>query len=350
MIGIGLVKVDISMSISSSSHPNLNAACKLGGLFLILGLLLSGCAGPHKPMPAIARIPEIKKPFFAGQILDLNAKCTISYPELVKRLSSSDIVFLGEIHDNPDHHLIQIQILQSLSEKWGKLTLAVEFLPSTKQLCLNRYMKGTTSEEQFLKEVNWARTWGFDYHFYRPLLDYQRMSGGPVVAINAPYELVKKVSRVGLRSLNPEERASLPQHIDLTDKAHRAFLRKIYGYHAHSSLTNFEYFYEAQCVWDETMAENVAKWFKKKGGKILVICGNGHILRGFGIPKRLRHRIKARVTTLLPYALKEPATLEPGIADFVWLTGKYLRIPKRYQGKLKSTRNQNAFDKKPQKN
>ena len=351
MIGIEPVKVDAHMSASFSSCPYWNLILRLSTLLIIVALpLISGCTVTTRTMPPMARLEGVKRPFFAGQILDLKRKNTIFYRELVEKLSSSDIVFLGEVHDNPDHHLIQIQLLQSLSDKWGKFALGVEFIPANKQPPLDEYIQGKASEEEFLKKVNWHDTWGYDYHFYRALLEHQRIMGGSVIAINAPHELVKKVSRAGLGSLNPEERASLPQTIDLTDKVHRAYLKKIYQSHPHGNLKNFEYFYEAQCVWEETMAENIAKYYSRYKGKIIVICGNGHIIHGFGIPKRLRRRIKARVMTLMPYPLTERTSIEKDMADFVWLTGKYFRIPKHHPGKIKGHHKQNGFDKKPRKN
>ncbi|RLB39920.1 MAG: hypothetical protein DRH12_10845 [Deltaproteobacteria bacterium] len=312
--------------------PRRGAALLLAPLFALMVLgSIYGCAAVKRPTMPMVRIEGTKRPYFAGQILDIGHQEVMEYSGLVHRLAQADVVFIGETHDNPDHHLIQVQLLQSLLEKWGKLTLAVEFLPYEMQPIIDRYMAGAISEKDFLHQVEWRQTWGFDYHFYRPLLQLVKLRGGHVIAINAPQKLVKKVAKDGLDSLGPAERGLLPREIDLTDKAHREYLREIYGSHAHEKLKKFEFFYEAQCVWEETMAEHVADYLERKKGKIVVICGSGHIYYDFGIPKRLRRRCGARTATLIPYPVGREATIKRNIANFLWLTGKY--FPRGHMGR-----------------
>ena len=331
MIGIEAVKVDLIMNALFFSRFFKNGLC--GSTLLIVGAALlanQGCTKVRHAVLPMARIEGVKRPFFTGQILDTKQQKAITYPRLLEKLAAANVVFLGELHDNPDHHLIQIQILQSLSNKWGHFALAVEFLPAQNQPIVDKYIKGEMSEEDFLKKVDWPEVWGFHYHFYRPLIDFQRYSRNPVAAINAPHDLVRKVAAKGLKSLNQRERALIAREIDLTDKQHRAFLKEVYESHSHERLKSFEYFYEAQCVWEETMAQNLAALLKDTHTKIVVICGNGHLVHGFGIPKRLMRRIKTPMVTLVPYTLKETTVIERDLADFVWFTGKYFRIPKRH--------------------
>ena len=294
---------------------------------LAAALLASqGCIKVRHAALPIARIEGLKRPFFPGQILDIKEQKTITYTTLLEKLAAANVVFLGEVHNNPDHHLIQIQILQSLSHIWGHYTLAVEFLPAQIQPLIDKYLDGQIPEGEFLKKIDWHETWGFDYHFYRPLIDFQRYSGNPLAAINAPRDVVRKVAAKGLKSLSQRERLLIAQDIDLTDNRHRALLKEIYKSHSHDLLKNFEYFYEAQCVWDETMAQNLATLIKDTHTKIVVICGNGHLVYGLGIPKRLMRRIKTSMVTLLPYTLKQTTLIKRNLADFVWFTGEYFRI------------------------
>jgi len=296
----------------------------LGLLFFIQGLL--GCATLRRPMIPMARIEGAKRPYFPGQILNLRDKRLLNYSQLIHRLSGADVVFIGEIHDNPDHHLIQAQVLQSLISKWGKLVLAVEFLPYTMQPTIDKYLAGGLSEPEFLRKVNWEDTWGFDYHFYRPLMQLAKQANCHIIGINAPHELVKKVARKGLAALTPDERNRLPREIDLTDTQHKEYLRKVYESHEHNKIKEFDYFYQAQCVWEETMADNIANYLEHGNEKIVVLCGNGHIYYDFGIPKRLRRRIGAQTATLIPYPLETKTLLKNNTGDFLWLTGKYLRL------------------------
>ena len=276
----------------------------------------------------LATVQGLPSHFRIGQILDLSGGKSISFEELIERIASKDLIFVGEVHDNPEHHLVQVQILQALVASAGPVGVAMEFFQEGHQPSLDRYLGGEINEEAFLKEVAWDKSWGYNFHFYRPLLLLAKEKAMKVLAINAPNEIVRKVAREGLKGLDIEERKQLPRDIDLTHEAHRAYLRDIYKQHAHSDLINFEYFYEAQCVWEETMARNLSKYQEEKGEKLIVFTGNGHIFRKFGIPDRAVRRFPASLVTIMPYPIANKEAIERDEADYVWLTPSYLHRPR----------------------
>src|SRR5690348_2390749 len=49
-----------------------------------------------------------------GRIWDVSSTRFINRETLVNRLAGADFVLLGERHDNPDHHLLQAEVLRSL--------------------------------------------------------------------------------------------------------------------------------------------------------------------------------------------------------------------------------------------
>jgi uncharacterized iron-regulated protein len=290
-------------------------------LSCLMTLALLGCAGVKKmPEPIVASIENLSEVFHRNQILDLDAGKAVSFSELTERLASFDVVFVGEVHSIPEHHLIQVQILQALATRVPSLTIGVEFFQQDQQALLDRYILGDGSEEAFLEEVDWRKTWGYPYHFYRPLFLAARREGIRVIALNASRGIVRKVAREGLEGLGEEERAAVPRDLDLGNEAHRAYVREVFERHDHGDLRNFEFFYEAQCVWDETMAHNIATFIDGHGGQMVVFSGNGHILWKFGIPDRTQRRLPLSVVTLIPYPLHEPVTVEKGMADYLWLT------------------------------
>lgn len=289
----------------------------------IIFLALQGCASVRKPEPTMATIPGASGQFKIGQIVDLSAGEVIPFGTFIDRISSKELIFVGEVHDNPEHHLIQVQILQALMAKAEHIDLAMEFFQHPDQTALDRYIQGETEEEEFLKEVGWKKGWGFDYSFYRPLMMLARQNGSRVLAINAPKEIVKKVAQNGLESLDQSERDQIAREIGLNNEAHRDYLREIYEQHAHGSLKQFEYFYEAQCVWEDTMAQNIADFLIKEKGKMIVFAGNGHIVNKFGIPDRTITRHPVSMVTIMPYALYGTEEIDKGIADYVWLTPSY---------------------------
>ena len=297
------------------------------GFFFLQGLLImaaiSGCAATRKTGPPLATLPGVQGHFGIGRILDLGAGTAISFEDLIDRLASKDLIFVGEVHDNPEHHLVQVQILQALAQRLTPLTLGMEFFQRPSQESLDRYVRGEIGESEFLQAVEWRRSWGYDFHLYRPLLQIAREKGFRVLALNAPSSIARKVAREGLRGLTEEERRLVPPDIDLGNREHREFIHKAYKEHANPDLRRFEDFYEAQCVWDETMAESLAAHLKQEGGKLVVFAGSGHIIHKFGVPDRTVRRFPVPMATVFPYPLEGSSEIERGVADFVWLTGSY---------------------------
>jgi uncharacterized iron-regulated protein len=290
-------------------------------------LCVAGCGGSLPPQPPTAAVDGAAERFRPWQIVDLSAGKVISFEEMITRISSKDLIFVGENHDNPDHHLIQVQILQAVADRSSSLTLGMEFFQEQQQPALDRYIQGETKEAQFLRAVDWKKSWGYDYHFYRPLMLLARERRYRVLAINAPNSIVRKVARSGLRSLEPSERDRLPKEIDLSNEQHRAFLREIYKEHSPQDLKNFEFFYEAQCVWEETMAHNLAEQLGKGRGRLVAFTGNGHLVNKFGIPDRTVRRVPVSMVTVMPYPLNGKETIDRGTADYVWFT---LPSPQRF--------------------
>lgn len=290
---------------------------------LITLFLITGCAGMKKHAPAMATIPGVSGHFPTGRIVDLRLGKALSFETLVDRVASMDLIFVGEVHDNPEHHLLQVQILQGLAERSGPVNIAMESFQRTSQGSLDRYLEGELTEKAFLEEVDWKRSWGIEYHFYRPLLLWAKRNRARVLAINAPSTVVRKVARQGLKGLRADERSQLAGEIDLDNKAHRAYLRGVYEGHVHRELKDFDFFYEAQCVWEDTMAESISGYFRDNRTKLVVFTGNGHIVNKFGVPDRTVRRTPLSMATIMPYPLKESVIIPPGAADYVWLTPAY---------------------------
>jgi uncharacterized iron-regulated protein len=296
-------------------------------LLALVCLCVIGCAGVRHPQPPTATIEGLAERFRPGQILDLASGKVIAFEELIAHISSKELIFVGEAHDNPDHHLIQVQILQAVANLSPSLNLGMEFFQKQQQPIVDRYIQGESTEKEFLAAVEWKKTWGFDYHFYRPLMQLARERGYRVLAINAPNDMVRKVARTGLKALEPSERDQLPKAIDLTQARHRAFLQEIYNEHSPHGLKDFEFFYEAQCVWEETMAYNLSEHLKSGEGRLIAFTGNGHIVNKFGVPDRTVRRVPVSMVTVMPYPLNGKETIDRGIADYLWFT---LPSPQRF--------------------
>ncbi len=241
-----------------------------------------------------------------------------SIPDMLRDVDARSVVFVGEQHDQYAHHINQLQIIRTLHERHGATAVGMEMFPATAQDTLNAYIAGTIEERQFLRQSGYYRVWGFDYTLYKPILDYARENKIPVIGLNLDRELVSRVARVGLQRVGDTD--LLPAGMDLTNTRYRDDLRPIFTAHMHGGIGHddrrFEYFVQAQAVWDESMADHAARFLNAHPDVILVVlAGNGHIRYGYGIPDRLSRRYPSRRTTIL----QDDDTTE-GIADFVLQT------------------------------
>ena len=304
----------------------MNRKFLISALFLsFFAALLCSCV-PNRPHPmqvpeaATAVIEESGLTFRAGEIVDTRAGESIAFAELIRRLRGQNLVFVGEIHTNAEHHLLQVQILQRLLENRPETAVGIEYLPYTLQPVLDRFMSGHINETEFFSQSDWLKNWGFDVHLYRPLFYMIRGEAAGLLALNAPNAVIKAVARKGLQGLTPGQRNQLAANIALDNAEHRAVLQEIFKTHAHSRLPDFEFFYQAQCARDATMAENIAADWKTHGRRMVVFCGNGHLDKRFAVPARIQSRIPVDSAVLLLEPLQGSLDLDPDEADFVWLT------------------------------
>jgi len=247
-------------------------------------------------------------------------EAVLSLSEIASRVADKTIVYVGEKHDRYGDHLVQLEMIQSLHRRHPKLAIGMEMFQRRYQKSLDGYISGETDTQTFLKESHYFSTWRFNYHLYEDILQYARANKIPIVALNQDNELVRKVANEGLGNLSPEEKGRIPDELILDDESYRKRLRSVFEMHqtnlADDSIPQeFEYFHQAQILWDETMAESIATFLADRPDyHMVVLAGSGHLAYGAGIPKRVYRRIGKDYAIILPDP-GEP--LEPGLADFI---------------------------------
>jgi len=147
-------------------------------LILILTSLLSGCMkGVHRP-GWISNIPAAKDALGPEEIFQLPGGEKTSFGHLLEDFQRARIVFVGENHDQIEHHRIQARILQELSDKGKDLAVGMEMFKRSQQPILDRWSQGLLAEEEFLREVDWENTWDMDYSLYKGILDEIKKKDG----------------------------------------------------------------------------------------------------------------------------------------------------------------------------
>ena len=256
--------------------------------------LLAACAPTGPTLMGNPQAPyPLQSPPEVGEIVHLPTGTPVSMEQMLSVAADAHIVYLGETHDNPASHRLEVAVLQDLAARRpGRVALGMEMFSRAQQPVLDRWVAGELSEKEFLEQSRWFEQWSMDFDYYRDLLNFARDEHIPVIGLNAEKSLVRAVRAKVPAELSTEEQAQLPE-MDMTDPYQRALVLAILGDHSHGGMDP-EGFVRAQTLWDETMAESVARYLQSPQGEdhqMLVVAGGNHVRYGFGIPRRVFRRL-----------------------------------------------------------
>lgn len=137
----------------------------------LLLLLLSACQ-TLPPLPGW-QSPEGRGHADLGAIVDLRSGERLSAAQLVQRLAEADYVLVGERHDNPDHHALQLWLLQALAERRSQGSLLLEMLTPEQQPAVARtqtQLRRGEPVEDLPTTLAWSPGW--PWRLYGPLVSY----------------------------------------------------------------------------------------------------------------------------------------------------------------------------------
>lgn len=240
-----------------------------------------------------------------------------SFAEMADLLSTYDVVFFGESHRHPGVHLQQQRLFRALVERHPRYILSLEQFERDTQPVLDAYLAGKVGENA-LKEK--GRAWDNYPTSYRPLVEYARTRGLPVIAAEAPTWAVVCIGQWGpeiLARFTPEERAWVARDLNPGTGAYRAkYMRFQAGAAAHGggasqspeALIKAERSLAGQTARDDTMAESIHLALKAHpGSKILHLNGNFHSAGFLGTVERLKLRDPAlKIAVIDPLEVEDP--------------------------------------------
>jgi uncharacterized iron-regulated protein len=287
----------------------------VGGITFLIALA-AGCALIPKP--------PLENPYGTlegareGEIFHIPTGIRVNQAQLLDMIGGSRIIYIGETHDNVRAHQIQLEIIKGLAERFpGQVAVGMEMFGRPSQEAMDRWSRGELSERGFLRESQWYTNWRMDYRYYKPILDYIRERHIALLALNASSELKEELRNHGLDGLSEAWQNRLPD-MDLSDPHHRKLTEAFYNAHPHTSPNSFETFYQIQVLWDETMAETVAKYLATEEGrdkKVVVLAGGTHVRYGFGIPRRVFRRLPVAYSIVLPVEVSTPEDKKDRLMD-----------------------------------
>lgn len=123
-----------------------------------------------------------------------------SWKAIMRSIPGADIVFFGELHDNPVSHWLELKVLEEIyQQRSGKLIIGAEMFESDQQLILDEYISGIIDAKRFEQGTHLWSNYTTDY---RPLLEFARDSGLVFIATNLPRRYANLVSKNGFEILD----------------------------------------------------------------------------------------------------------------------------------------------------
>jgi len=275
----------------------------LSGFSLCLVLALGGCQASLPPLPAW-QSSEGRADAQLGHIVDLASGQVISPEQLVQRLAGAPRVLVGEKHDNPDHHALQLWLLRALQGQRVQGSLLLEMLQPEQQPLVDK-VQGQPLPADLPKALAWQEGW--DWQLYGPIVREALQQRVPLLAANlSPGEMRQAyrqpASLTGERSNAPAVKAALLEQV-------RA------GHCGMLPASQLPAMLAVQQQRDRRMAERLLS----APQPALLFAGAYHVRKDLGIPLHLADLGASGESKALLLA-EVGEQVEPGEADYVWYT------------------------------
>jgi uncharacterized iron-regulated protein len=286
--------------------------CRIAALVWVLVIIIASNTIVVMPT-AIAATP----------ILQGNVKFTPQQQGIITQLQTARVVYLGEIHDRESDRQQQLMMIEALFKYKPKVAIGMEMFQRPAQPILDRYLAGKITATELREQTEFDRRWGYKWESYELILRFAKANHLPIIALNTPTEITRKVAKQGLESLTGSDLQYIPPlaEIDRSNAKYREAILESYQGHmgmVGTASKSFDRFYNAQLLWDETMAERIANFAKQQPNyQIIVLAGQSHIIYGHGIPDRVYRRLGAK-TTQKTILLSYDGDRQQNLVDFFW--------------------------------
>lgn len=248
--------------------------------------------------PQVWRSGELRRHPLVGTIYDTRKSRVVSIDEYRAALATARFVLLGEVHDNPDHHLLQAMAVRAVPDP---LAVVFEHFTAPQQTGIDAYIKALPSSDGasdsmpdnalggdavggLLAATEWAKSGWPDGRIYRPLFDVVLARRVPIVAGNPPRDRVRTLARGSDEALSPADRRTYLLDQPLGARLDDALLTELEASHCNlmpkSALGGMAL---AQRYRDAHMAATLVR-ARPRNGTAILVAGNGHVRSDRGVP------------------------------------------------------------------
>lgn len=202
--------------------------------------------------------------------------------------AQAEIYVLGEVHDNPAHHAVQAEAVAALSPR------AVVFEMLTEEQAGRVNDDLVDDPERLGVLLEWAESGWPDFAMYYPI--FAAAQGAEIRGAAVPRAETRTAMEIGVApSFGAESEAfGLTVELDADQLADRLNLQLA----AHCNALPLELLpgmVDLQRLRDAVLARAALDALEETGGPVVVIAGNGHVRKDWGVPSYLA-RVAPEVT------------------------------------------------------
>lgn len=237
-----------------------------------------------------------------GQVLDTATGEWLAPGQLVERLLEAPYVLVGEKHDNPDHHALQLWLLEQLQARRPQGALVMEMLGPQQQAAVDEQQGRMLPEDAALVQaLDWNPGW--DWQHYGPLVRW---------GLAVPQRLLAA-------NLGRDEMSALYRQPQPLSEVYRGETRETLAQimresHCHKlPETQVPAMLAIQQGRDQRMAEVL----QAAPTPALLLAGGYHVRKDLGVPLHWAGATAPRVLMLVEAGSALPDEAQ---ADYVWLT------------------------------
>ncbi|WP_108860799.1 ChaN family lipoprotein [Ruegeria sp. Alg231-54] len=210
--------------------------------------------------------------------------------DVLTAMTSADVVILGEIHDNPQHHIVQAEALGAINPS------AVVWEMVTEESAQRLADKAISDPEELARILKWLESGWPPLSMYYPVF---QASDAPVYGAMVPRAAARAaIERGAATALGADAaRYGLTVPLPKDEQAEREADQLA----AHCNAipeTALPQLVAIQRLRDAVLTRAILRAVEDTGGPVAVITGNGHARKDRGIPtflSRLRPGLKVFV-------------------------------------------------------
>jgi len=215
-----------------------------------------------------------------GKIWDMNTRGYLDEVEVISLINKSDVILLGEIHDNPVQHEIQQKLFEARIASGARPALMMEQLNIENQPELDHALMGSDRNEvlnNVYKLVKFSNA-----EDYKPLLAIAVDNKLPIIAANTPNQKLNPVIWRGYDAYDADELKRLKVEEVWNDKRQKYMVTHMGGAHCGQLRDELRVgLSRSQRLRDALMVDSAVSSIPRG---VVAILGSSHARRDIGLP------------------------------------------------------------------